>query len=94
MQGQLSRTRWETIAGAVADACAQGDYVSAETILRYAAKERELDRRIVNSLDQLLRACFEEKRYALAERIYWLGLEVKERVLGPNEVSLFENLDN
>ena len=98
MQAQISKTSWETIEDAVQDACTQGDYLSAETILRFAAQENdqlgEVDFRIVESLERLLRSCFEEKEYEMAERIYWLGLKVKATVPERNQADLEENLDN
>jgi hypothetical protein len=98
MQAQICRTRWETIEDAVKHACTQGDFLSAETILRFAAQEYdqlgEPDYRLADSLDSLLRTCFEDKRYEQAERIYWLSLKVKENVLGRNDPDWLGNLDN
>ena len=76
----------ETIDWAIRDACARSDYVSAETIFRYALKEceqnKQLDDRLLGNLHALADKHCRHGRINEARRLVNLGLEVRSAVLG------------
>jgi len=76
----------ETIDFAIRDACAREDYVSAETILRYALKECEqngqLDDRLLAKLHNLSDKLCRHSRVGEARHLVNLGLQVRLAVLG------------
>jgi hypothetical protein len=97
MEVNTGKTPWETIELAVKRACAQSDFASAETILRFAVRESEhaeaLDRRLVSMLIRLADAHVQEQRFEAARRIYALGLDLNAMLLEPNHPEITESLD-
>ena len=82
----MDRTPLEAIDGAVREACARGDFVSVETIMRYALKEcedaGELDEGLISRLHNLADSHLRHDRFHEAKRLVRLGLKSREAILG------------
>lgn len=97
IEANTGKTPWETIELAVKRACAQSDFASAETILRFAVRESKhseaLDRRLVTMLLRLADSHVRERRFEAAKKIYLLGLDLKAMLSEPNHPDVIESLD-
>lgn len=86
MGRKATKTRWETIEGAIDNCYNQGDFLSAQTILRFALHESEwlgeMDLRILQGLHRLVLKVCEQHRYDEAARLCAYGLEVGVAVFG------------
>jgi len=80
----------------VQDFITRGNLGAAERALTHALKQSEdvgrLDSRLLELLDDVATRHCLRRDYAEAERLYWIGLETRERVLGSNHPLISESL--
>lgn len=86
----------ERLERSVNESCARGDYLMAERLLAAALSEAEdygkLEQRLLFAVHSLAAIYCTQRKYADAERLYWRGLETREKILGPDHPDVADSL--